>query len=211
LTGQLLEDGNPAAPIAGRTLTLGVGGQTCAGTTNSSGVATCQLTFTGALGSESLSASFAGDNYYLPSSDSSKTAIVFAFPSRGAFALGDLTVNGATSSTTVTWWADTWNQLNSLSGGQAPSAFKGFAANITLPTSSPPASCGSNWTTLPGNSPPPTKGVPSYMGVIVTSKVTKTANGVAGNTVHIVVVKTNPGYAPNPMSYGTGTIVATYC
>jgi uncharacterized repeat protein (TIGR01451 family) len=211
LKGQLLEDGNPAAPIAGRTLTLGLGGKTCTGTTNSGGIATCQLTFTGALGPEPLSASFAGDNYYLPSSDNSQTAIVFAFPTRGAFALGDLTVNAATPGTTVTWWADTWNQFNSLSGGPAPSAFKGFAASVNLPTSSPPSICGSNWTTLPGNSPPPTSGVPSYMGVLVTSKVTKTGNGVTGNTVHIVVVKTNPGYAPNPMSFGTGTIVATYC
>lgn len=36
-------------------------------------------------------------------------------------------------------------------------------------------------------------------------------NGVAGNTTHIVVVKVAPGYAPNPFSHGTGTIVAVYC
>jgi hypothetical protein len=33
----------------------------------------------------------------------------------------------------------------------------------------------------------------------------------SGDIAHIVVVKTNPGYAPNPASTGTGTIVATYC
>jgi hypothetical protein len=27
----------------------------------------------------------------------------------------------------------------------------------------------------------------------------------------IVVVKTNPGYEPNPGHHGTGTYVATYC
>jgi folate-dependent phosphoribosylglycinamide formyltransferase PurN len=57
----------------------------------------------------------------------------------------------------------------------------------------------------------PGTGVPSYMGVLVTSKVTKSGNGVAGNTVHIVVVKVAPGYSPNPMDHGTGTIVALYC
>jgi hypothetical protein len=45
----------------------------------------------------------------------------------------------------------------------------------------------------------------------VTSKVVKFGNGIAGNTVHIVVVETNPGYAPNPSSHGTGKIVAQYC
>ncbi len=209
LQGQLLEDG--VFPIAGRTLTLGLGSQTCTGITNTSGIASCTLTFSGALGNQQLSASFASDGYYLASSDTSRTAIVFAFPSRGAFALGDKTATAATPTTTVTWWADNWNQLNSLSGGTAPSAFKGFAATVSLPTSTPPAACGSNWKTLPGNSPPPASSVPSYMGVLVTSKVTKSGNGVAGNTVHIVVVKVAPGYSPNPMDHGTGTIVGVYC
>ena len=210
LTGRLLEDGT--TPISGRTLTLGVSGQTCPGISNATGVATCNLTFTGSLGSQALSAVFAGDAYYLPSSDTSHTAIVFAFPTNGAFSLGDKTVKAATPTTTVTWWADIWNQLNSETGGPAPSSFKGFAENLTnMPTSTPPTSCGGNWTTLPGNSPPPTAGVPSYMGVMVTSKVAKSGNVVSGTTVHIVVVKTNPGYAPNPMNYGTGTIVATFC
>ncbi len=136
---------------------------------------------------------------------------MFAFPSRGAFTLGDKTVAAATATTTVTWWADNWNQLNSLSGGTAPSADKGFAGTVTLPTTTPPAACGSAWATTGGNSPPPTSGVPSYMGTLVTSKVTKTGSGISGNTVHIVVVKTNPGYQPNPLDHGTGVIVATYC
>ena len=208
LSGQLLEDGT--TPIAGRTLTLGLGAQTCTGTTDASGNASCSLVFTGPLGSEALSASFAGDAFYLPSSDTSKTAIVFAFPSRGAFTLGNTTAATAGSSN-VTWWADNWNPLNTLTGGTAPSSFKGFAANVSLPTSTPPATCGGNWTTLPGNSPPPTSGVPSYMGVLVSSKVTKSGNGVAGNTTHIVVVKVNPGYAPNPANHGTGKIVAVFC
>ncbi|GAC1611755.1 MAG: hypothetical protein NVS3B26_27780 [Mycobacteriales bacterium] len=211
LTGQLLEDGNPAAPISGRTLTLSLGTQSCPGTTDSAGVARCTLTFVGALGSQPLSAAFAGDAYYLPSADTSKTAVVFAFPSRGAFTLGDRTVAAASPSTSITWWADNWYQLNSLTGGTAPSSFKGFAATVALPTSTPPAACGGNWQTLPGNSPPPTAGVPSYMGVLVTSRVSKTGNSIAGNTTHIVVVRTDPGYAPDPQSHGTGTIVATYC
>jgi hypothetical protein len=49
------------------------------------------------------------------------------------------------------------------------------------------------------------------MGVVVTSKVTKPGTTVMGNYSKIVVVKVNPGYAPNPFSHGTGKIVATFC
>ena len=37
-------------------------------------------------------------------------------------------------SSTVTWWSDIWSQLNSLSGGTPPAAFKGFAGVTTLPS-----------------------------------------------------------------------------
>jgi hypothetical protein len=210
LSGKLLEDG--VTPIQGRTLTLSVGGQSCpTGSTDATGSASCTLTPNLPLGSQQLGANFAGDAYYLPSSDTSQTAIVFAFPSRGAFTLGDLTTAAAGPTTTVTWWADTWNQLNSLSGGRAPASFKGFAGTVSLPTSTPPSACAGNWVTTTGNSPPPTSGVPSYMGVLDTNSVNQSGSSASGNTVHIVVVQTNPGYAPNPQSHGTGSIVATYC
>jgi hypothetical protein len=154
-----------------------------------------------------VKAAFAGDAYYVGSSDS-KTAIVFAFPSSGVFTLGD---TSAVPSTTVNWWNQNWNLLNSLSGGAAPPAFKGFLATVTLPSTTPANLCSSNWTTSGGNSPPPPATVPSYMGVVVTSKITKAGNNLNGNYVKIVVVQTNPGYAPGPMNSGTGTIVATFC
>jgi hypothetical protein len=49
------------------------------------------------------------------------------------------------------------------------------------------------------------------MGVIVASKITKKGNTISGNYAKIVVVKTDPGYAPGPQNSGTGTIVATFC
>jgi hypothetical protein len=210
LQGKLLEEG--VTPISGRTLTLGLGGQSCTGTTDTNGVASCTLTFTGGLGPQALVASFAGDPYYLASSDTGKTATVFAFPSRGAFVLGDKTVAAAGASTPVTWWSDTWSAANSLSGGSAPPAFKGFAGSVaSLPTTSPPASCSGIWKTSGGNSPPPASGVPSYMGVLVTSSVTKPGSNISGNFARIVIVKVNPGYAPDPNHPGSGTIVGTFC
>ena len=211
LTGTLLEDGNASTPIAGRTLALTLGTQTCTGTTNASGVGQCTIVFTGPLGPQPLTARFTGDDYYLPSPDTTHNAVVFAFPSRGAFTLGDVTVAQATPTTSVTWWADNWSALNLVSTGPGPSSFKGFAGTVSLPTSTPPSACGGNWASLPGNSPPPTSGVPSYMGVLVAGSVTKSGNDVTGTTVQIVVIKIRPGYAPSPTSHGTGTILGMYC
>lgn len=206
-------DGGSAAPNPAETVTLSIGTQSCTGTSDSAGSVTCTIPSVSVpLGPEVVGAVFGGDSYYAASS-ASTSAIVFAFPSRGAFTVGDTTVAAATPTTTVTWWGDTWRQLNSLSGGPAPSADKGFAENVNLPTTTPAATgtCRPAWATTGGNSPPPATGVPSYMGTLVTGKVTKTGTGIAGNTVSIVVVKTDTGYQPSPMNHGTGTIVAKYC
>jgi hypothetical protein len=218
LTAKLVEDGandsdgdgGSPAPVPAETVTLSVGLQTCTGTTDATGNVSCTIPSVSVpLGPETVGATFAGDAFYQAATDT-KTAIVFAFPSRGAFTLGNLTVAGAGSST-VTWWADTWWQKNALGGGTAPASFKGFAAAITLPTTSPPTSCGSSWTTGPGGSPAPPGTVPAYMGVVVTRNVTKSGSTISGNSVGIVVVKVDPGYAPDPSHNGTGTIVATFC
>jgi kumamolisin len=220
LTGTLVEDGandndgdgGSPGPSPAEQVTLSLGSQSCTGTTDTSGNVSCTLpSVTVPLGPETAAATFAGDQYYLGDSDST-TVTVFAFPSRGGFTLGDLTVAGAGPSTSVTWWSDSWWSLNSLTGGIAPLSFKGFAGTVTtLPTTSPANVCGTSFQTLPGNSPPPVSGVPSYMGVLVASSVTKSGNVVNGSWGKIVVVKTDPGYQPSPGHPGTGTIVATFC
>lgn len=63
-----------------------------------------------------------------------------------------------------------------------------------------------------GNSVAPPDGpLPSYMGVVVTSGVTKSGSVTSGNTTQIVVVQTNAGYAPATGHTGTGVVVAIYC
>jgi hypothetical protein len=223
LTARLQEDGAndtegdngagvPPVP-SGQLVKLSLGSQSCTGTADPSGDVQCTINPVSVpLGPEPLRAEFFGDAYYQPSSDTSKTAIVFAFPSRGDYVLGDVTVAAATPTTTVTWWSDSWSALNTLSGGAAPLSFKGFASTVTtLPTTSPANVCGTTFKTLPGNSPPPTSGVPSYMGVLVSSSVAKSGNEIDGTWGKIVVVKTNAGYAPNPGHPGTGQIIATFC
>jgi hypothetical protein len=49
------------------------------------------------------------------------------------------------------------------------------------------------------------------MGVVVATAVGKSGPTLAGDVPEIVVVQTNPGYAPNPGHPGTGTVVAVYC
>ena len=73
----------------------------------------------------------------------------------------------------VSWWGAGWAGANILTGGAAPPSFKGFVDSVSLPNTSPPSMCGAPWTTAPGNSSSPVDSVPSYMGVIVASTVSR--------------------------------------
>jgi hypothetical protein len=210
-TALLREDG--ISPIAGRTVKITVGSgpssQSCSGPTNASGVATCSIDpLTVPQGPQPISASFLGDSFYLPSS-ADADGIVFAYLAAGTFVLGDLTVAAATPTTTVTWWGPKWSALNSLSGGAAPPAFKGYG----LTTSTSPPICGGTWTTGAGSSPPPPEagGIPAYMATAAASSANKSGSSIAGDIAKIVIVKTDPGYAADPGHAGTGTIIATLC
>jgi FtsP/CotA-like multicopper oxidase with cupredoxin domain len=206
LSAQLLEDDSP--PVVGRTVNFTLGAQACSGTTNATGIASCTIAVSSGLGTSiPITATFTGDAFYLPSADAD-TAIVFAFPSNGAFVVGNIS---AGTGGVVEWWGHSWAKNNVLSGGSAPSAFKGFGRNVQLPTSSPPAVCGMPWNTGPGNSSSPPATVPQYMGVLVSSSVTKSGSTIGGNTTSIVVVAVDPGYAANPGHPGRGTVIATFC
>ncbi len=201
----LKEDGQTAIP--GRTVnfTLGSGAsaQSCSGVTDASGTASCTISpVNQPLGPGTVAASFAGDGFYRPASDRRST-LLFAFLRRGAFVIGD---RNAVVGSQVEFWGAQWAKLNSLSGGAAPRAFKGFANRTT----SPPR-CGAGWSTTPGNSSGPPSSVPRFMAVIVSSSVIQSGSTISGNTPAIVIVKTDPGFAPNPGHAGTGTVVAVLC
>jgi len=130
--------------------------------------------------------------------------LAFAFaPGGGSFVIGD---ENSASGTPVTFWGAKWWKNNSLSGGSAPPSFKGFAETPATP------SCGTGWGADPGNSAPPPNGpFPADMGVIVSSRITKSGPRISGDTVHIAVVKTNAGYRPNLGHVGAGTVEAQVC
>jgi hypothetical protein len=132
------------------------------------------------------------------------TILIFATTAGGNFVIGN---EDAAIGTPVTFWGAQWWKLNSLSEGTAPAAFKGFE---NTPSTAP--SCGTSWSTNPGNSSgPPAPPLPGFIAVIVSSHVTKSGSTISGNTPEVVVVKTNPGYAANPGHAGTGTVVAVVC
>ena len=124
--------------------------------------------------------------------------------SPSGFVIGD---TNATIGTPVTFWGAQWWMANSLSGGLAPAAFKGFAST---PETSP--ACGTNWSTGPGNSSGPPPGpLPELIEVTVASHITMSGPTISGDTQEVVVVNTNPGYAPDPGHAGTGTVVEVVC
>jgi uncharacterized repeat protein (TIGR01451 family) len=139
-----------------------------------------------------------------PSNNSSTSvASVYGVPAHGNFVIGD---NSAAVGSSVTFWGARWWRLNSLSGGAAPAAFKGFASTPSSVT------CGTGWSTRPGNSShPPAGPLPTHMAVIVSSSIGRSGSTISGNTVHVVIVRTNPGYGPDPGHPGTGTVVAQIC
>ena len=132
------------------------------------------------------------------------STIGFAFaPGGGSFVIGG---QHAGTGDRVMFWGAQWTQNNLEAAVGRSNSFKGFAAAPRTP------SCGVNWMTAPGNSAAPPSGpLPAFMGVIVTSSVNKTGSAISGNTVHIVVIQVDPGYASNPGHAGTGTVVAQLC
>ena len=131
------------------------------------------------------------------------SVLVFGFASGGSFVISDLE---STAGTNVTFWGAQWWRDNPTSAGSRAPSFKGFAESPSSP------GCGIQWATDPGNSTPPPAGpLPDHMAVIVTSSYSKSGSAISGDTVHIVIVKTNPGYEPNPGHPGTGTVEAQVC
>lgn len=122
----------------------------------------------------------------------------------GSFVIGS---ENAAVGSSVTFWGARWWQENTLEEGLAPASFKGFADTAaTLPR------CGETWTTRPGNSSQPPAGpLPEVIEVIVSTSITKSGPTISGDVHEVVLVQTEPGYAPDPGHAGTGTVIAKVC
>ncbi len=178
-------------------------GTTGSGTTDAAGNAT--FTYSSSVtGTDSLQAAVTNAVGFTKTSNTATVTWTIEFaPGGGSFVIGN---SNDILGNTVNFWGSQWAKHNSLTGGPAPRSFKGFADQPPTPA------CGQRWTAEPGNSTPPPDGpLPSLMAVIVTSAATKQGPELSGDIVAIVVVKTDPGYEPNPGHAATGTVVAVVC
>jgi hypothetical protein len=177
-------------------------GRSGTGTTDVNGAATFSYT-SQKIGTDTFHASITNLVGTITSNPVTVTWVAFA-PGGGAFVIGDLE-NHANAQ--AYWWGAQWWKKDLLSTGLAPAAFKGYELTNASPW------CGQTWTTRPGNSPHPPQAVPAgtVMAVIVASHITKNGPVISGDILHIILVRTNPGYGPNPGHPGTGTIVGQLC
>jgi len=168
------------------------------GTLNAAGVATFTTT-TLSNGPHTITAVYNGVNNYLTSTSNAVSKLIYSFATGGGtFVIGD---KNAILNATVNFWGSQWEKTNQLTGGASNASFKGFAITPAVPT------VGATFTSAPGNSAPPPAGVPQYLGVIVTSKVTKSGSNITGTIVKMVIVKVDPGYAGDPGHAGNGKII----
>ena len=150
MTANLTTDGGP---LGGRAvlMTLGSGStaQSCTGTTNAAGIASCTIaTVNQTAGSVPITVSFGGDAYYRPAS-ASGTETTAAPPSGGGgFVIGDVSAGAPTVGRQVNFWgSQTW-KTNQFSGvNNAPASMKGYIDNA------PSYTCGAAWTSNPGTAP----------------------------------------------------------
>lgn len=122
-----------------------------------------------------------------------------AVPAGGTFVIGD---GNAVVGAHVEFWGAQWWKLNTVSGGEAPADFKGFAQLPADPTCDP-------FSTEPGNSPPPPDGpLPGLITVLVTDSVSLSGSTISGTVTNLALVATDPGYGSDPGHEGTGVVVA---
>lgn len=195
-------DANPHAPVSDFTATIdwGDGSAATAGTVS----ATDNGTFTvsgshtyATLGPKTILVHIVDEGGQ--TADATSHVLLYALASGGDFVIGD---QNAVVGNAVTYWGAQWWRANTLSGGLAPAAFKGFENQPAGSTSL------IDWTTDPGNSSNPPASVPSYMAVIVSTSIGQSGSTISGDAPHIVIVETDPGYQGNPGHDGTGTVVA---
>ena len=117
------------------------------------------------------------------------TLLVFAFPLRGFFVIGDRSASGL-----VTFYGSQWAKRNVLGGGSAPASFKGFAGGGSF-------GCHSRWTASPGQSDPAPGDLPEYVAVLLTDSSSKSGSTISGDVVGAEIVHSNGD--------GTGTVVAS--
>ncbi|MBV8201830.1 MAG: Ig-like domain-containing protein, partial [Acidobacteria bacterium] len=175
----VLTDPQTHAPLAGKTVTFGVGSVTASGTTDATGTATASLTLPASAptGPSVLQVAFAGDATEVPAA----TTVPVVVYQPASFVIWGGNTPGLALGQYVNFWGSQW--ASQVTGGdyQANPSFKGYAVAAMTPaaiceptahTSGSPLLDSSCWTSKPGNSKPPAT-LPAYIGVIVSTSIAK--------------------------------------
>lgn len=203
-----------AMPIAGRTLLFEAGGAHATGTTDAAGVATASFSWNSATtGAVVLRVSFAGDEFYEPSSDESR--ITRYLPT--SFTLWGGNTPGLRIGQRVNFWGHSWEAQVASGDYAAHAEFKGYAVAsrafaLCQPmarTEGEPRLDPACWSSKGGQVSPPAS-LPEYIGVLVTNSIAKAGEQISGNVAALVVLKVDakPAYGPVPGKPGWGTLVA---
>jgi hypothetical protein len=196
----LQEDGE--SPIEGRTIRFTAGGATVTGTTDAGGVATATVSLS--PDQYQITATFTGDDDYRPASAEAQTLYVYQ-PTSFVIWGGNPPIPtdqpaNITLGTDYLFWGAQWSKQ--VTGGTFPNSrdFKGYADSVSDGT----------WTSRPGNSSKPPSSIARYIGVIVTTKVTKQGSAISGNVAELAIIRVdNPSqYRADPGHAGSGVVVA---
>lgn len=196
----LKEDGE--IPIAGRTIRFTMGPDTATGTTDAGGVATMTLSLS--PDQYQVTATFSGDDYYQPGSAMAQTLYVYQ-PTHFVIWGGNPPMpDGETANIAVgtdyLFWGAQWSKQ--VRGGTFPTSsdFKGYADSVS----------GGTWTSRPGDSSKPPSTVARYIGVIITTQVTKQDSTISGNVTGLAILRVDDSsqYRPDPGHSGSGVVVA---
>jgi hypothetical protein len=148
------------------------------------------------LGPHAITATYSGDANFIAGTSAVLSEVIFTEAAPGvSFVIGD---QDAVIGAQVTFWSSKWDKANHLTGGPPPSAFNGFASALN----------GASWSGDPANSSAPPAAVPAYMAVIAASTITQSGPTITGDVAQLVVIRTDPGYAPDAGHTGTGTVIA---
>jgi uncharacterized delta-60 repeat protein len=144
--------------------------------------------------------------YRSGSSNGSESVVGFrrnAFFAAPRFVIGD---GNAIVGQRVVFWGPQWAKSNVLSGGPAPSSFKGFAG-----TGAATLDCGARWDTEIGNNSAAPLTLPESLEVIVASSISKSGDRISGDVHSRAIVRVDPGYDGNSGKVGTGTVLSVSC
>lgn len=197
----LREDGS--LPIQGREVVFRSGSVSATAITDAEGLATATLGLPG--GEHSLEADFAGDPFYEQAGDDLGQLLVYE---RGQFVVwggNEPTLAQALPlGETYQFWGSKWaDQVEKGNFDYLTNpSFKGYADDVYPDTAS--------WRTRPANSRRPPQSVPSYMSVILSTRIVKEGDVEAGNIAGIGIVRViDPAaFIPDPGHEAFGVLLA---